>query len=136
MGQCIVVMSWSLSTVVPLTTAHVSRVMAKTKSLHMLCSYLGIPENIWSNAASAASAAEYYVHHSTRPRIVRKMIYVLDNFMEETALADSVMECAEVCVCQVMYMYIYMYIVDCISEKELHINNVYTCTYIDPVAGY
>ena len=60
----------------------------------MLCSHLGIPENIWSNA-SAASAAEYYVHHIRRPRRVRKMIYILDNLMEETGLADSVMECAE-----------------------------------------
>ena len=54
------------------------------------------------------------------------MIYILD-YMKEPGLADSVMECTEppagVCVSS-DDMYMYMYVVDCISEKELH---VHTC---------
>ena len=116
-------MSSSLPTVVPLTTCHVTRVMEKTKNLNLLCINLSIPED---KSGSAASVAEYYVHHSTRSNKVRWMIYYLD-VMEEPGLADSVMECAEppvgVCVSS-DDMYMYMYIVDCISEKELH---VHTC---------
>ena len=120
-------MSSSLPTVVPLTTGHVTRVMEKTKNFNELCSHLSIPED---KRGSAASAAEHYVHHSTLwPNKVRWMIYWLDYNMKEPGLADSVMECAEppagVCVSSDdMYMYMYMYVVDCISEKELH---VHTC---------
>ena len=118
-------MSSSLPTVVPLTTGHVTRVMEKTKNLKLLCEYLRIPDD---KSGSSASAAEHYVHHSTWPRKVRKMIYYLDLYMEEPGLADSVMECAEpppgVCVSS-DDMYMYMYVVDCISENELH---VHTCT--------
>ena len=84
-------MSSSLPTVVPLTTGHVTRVMEKTKNLNVLCSYLNIP---YDKRGSAASAAEHYVHHSTRSNKVRWMIHWLD-VMEEPGLADSVMECAE-----------------------------------------
>ena len=120
-GSVLVMMSSSLPTVVPLTTGHVTRVMEKTKNLNMLCSHLIIPED---KRGSAASAAEYYVHHyGTRYNKVRMMIYYLDYDMEEPGLADSVMECAEppagVCVSSDD-----MYVVDCISEKELH---VHTC---------
>ena len=57
----------------------------------MLCNGLDIPQD---KRGSAASAAEYYVHHSTEPNKVRWMIYWLD-YREEPGLADSVMECAE-----------------------------------------
>ena len=90
-GSVLVVMSSSLPTVVPLTTGHVKYVMEKTKDLNRLCYLLDIPEDKWG---SAVSAADYYVHHSTRSRRVRVMIYYLD-CMEEPDLADSVMECAE-----------------------------------------
>ena len=117
-------MSSPLPTVVPLTTGHVTRVMEKTKNLNKLCLHLDIPQDKWG---SAASAAEYYIHHNTQPRRVREMIFILDYGMEEPGLADSVMECAEppagVCVSS-DDMYMYMYVVDCISEKELH---VHTC---------
>ena len=117
-------MSSSLPTVVPLTTGHVTRVMEKTRSLNRLCDYLQIPED---KSGSAASAAEHYVHHNTLFIKVRYMIFCLDHSMEEPGLADSVMECAEppagVCVAS-DDMYMYMYVVDCISEKELH---VHTC---------
>ena len=125
-GCVLVVMSSSLPTVVPLTTGHVTHVMEKTKDFNQLCEYLGIPED---KIGSAASAAEYYVHHSTDTwtNKVRRMIYCLDYRMEEPGLADSVMECAEppagACVSS-DDMYMYMYVVDCISEKELH---VHTC---------
>ena len=116
-------MSSSLPTVVPLTTGHVTRVMEKTKDLNYLCINLGIPED---KRGSAASAAEHYIHHSTQSRRVKFMIFCLD-LMEEPGLADSVMECAEppagVCLSS-DDMYMYMYVVDCISEKELH---VHTC---------
>ena len=118
-------MSSSLPTVVPLTTGHVTRVMEKTKYLNNLCSVnvLNIPKD---KRGSAASAAEHYVHRSTRSNKVRWMIFCLD-YREELGLADSVMECAEppagVCVSS-DDMYMYMYVVDCISEKELH---VHTC---------
>ena len=85
-------MSSSLPTVVPLTTGHVTRVMEKTKNLNELCSFLSIPVD---KRGSAASAAEHYVHHDTRPNKVRRMINYLDYFMEEPGLVDSVMECAE-----------------------------------------
>ena len=86
------VMSSSLPAVVPLTTGHVRRVMEKTKDLNRLCRRLRIPDD---KRGSAASAAEHYVHHSTQPRRVRWMIYILDLFTKEPDLADSVMECAE-----------------------------------------
>ena len=116
-------MSSSLPTVVPLTTGHVTRVMEKTKDLNHLYALLNIPID---KRGSAASAAEHYVHHSTRSNKVRWMIYYLDyHGMEEPGLADSAMECAEppagVCVSS-DDMYMYMYVVDCISEKELHVH--------------
>ena len=121
-GSVLVVMSSSLPTVVPLTTGHVTRVMEKTKDFNYLCELLDIPKD---KRGSAASAAEYYVHHSTQPRRVRYMIYILDELMKEPGLADSVMECAEppagVCVSS-DDMYMYIYVVDCISEKELHVH--------------
>ena len=120
-GSVLVVMSSSLPTVVPLTTGHVRRVMEKIKDFNELCYLLNIPED---KRGSAACAAEHYVHHSTQPRRVRWMIYTLDYYMGEPGLADSVIECAEtpagVCVSS-DGMYMYMYVVDCISEKELHV---------------
>ena len=105
-------MSSSLPTVVPLTIGHVTRVMEMTKNFIKLCSSLDIPEDKWG---SAASAAEYYVHHSTRSNKVRMMIFCLDHVMEEPGLADSVMECAEppagVCVLS-DDMYMCKYVVD------------------------
>ena len=91
-GSVLVVMSSSLPTVVPLTTGHVTRVMEKTKDFNELCYLLDIPKD---KCGSAASAADYYVHHSTRSRRVRLMIYTLDYYMAEPGPADSVMECAE-----------------------------------------
>ena len=118
-------MSSSLPTVVPLTTGHVTRVMEKTKDFNKLCNYLPIPED---KRGSAASAAEYYVHHNTWSNKVRVMIYYLDYHMEEPGLADSLMECAEppagVCVS---------------SDDMLLIafqRRNYMYTHVGPVAGY
>ena len=125
-------MSLSLPTVVPLTTGHVTRVMEKTKNLNLLYSFLIIPEY---KKGSAASAAEYYVHHnSTESNKVRMMIYILDHIMEEPGLADSVMECAEppagVCVSSDgMYMYICMLLIAFQRRNYMYTN-------VGPMAGY
>ena len=66
------------------------KIFQKTSDLSELCDWLSIPPE---NSTSAVSAADYY-NQSTKPRKVRKLIYELD-FIGDTALADSVMDCAE-----------------------------------------
>ena len=82
-------MSSSLLTAVPLSEGHLKNVFENTSNLSSLCSSLNIPDD----KRTAAGAVEYY-RQSTEPRKVRKMVYWLDS-IGDTALADSVMECAE-----------------------------------------
>ena len=59
-------------------------------NLGVLCIRLNIPDDKRNNAASAS---EHFIQ-STEPMKVRKMIFCLD-LNGDTALADTVMECAE-----------------------------------------
>ena len=88
---CVVVMmSSSLPTALPLTPEKARYVFENTSDLEKLCSYLNIPDDKWNNAASAS---EHFIQ-STEPMKVRRMIWYLD-YIRDTALADTVMECAE-----------------------------------------
>ena len=85
----LVMMSSSLPTALPLTNGHVQNVFEKTKYLRGLCIHLHIPRD----KRTVSSAVQYY-SQSTDPRRARKMVYYLDD-NGDTALADTVMECAE-----------------------------------------
>ena len=61
-----------------------------TSDLGYLCRRLNIPDDKRNNAASAS---EHFLQ-STEPMKVRKMVFYLD-IIGDTALADTVMECAE-----------------------------------------
>ena len=61
-----------------------------TSNLSLFCCYLDIPRDKRNDAITAAD--HYY--QSTEPRKVRELICWLDMF-GDTALADSVMDCAE-----------------------------------------
>ena len=88
MYVCVVVMmSSSLPTALPLTPEKARYVFDNTRDLGELCGYLNIPNN------NAASASEHFIQ-STEPMKVRNMVFYLD-FLRDTALADTVMECAE-----------------------------------------
>ena len=86
----LVMMSSSLPTALPLTKGHVQNVFEKTKNLDILCIHLNIPLD---ESRTVSSAVQYY-SQSTDPRRARKMVYRLD-WNGDTALADTVMECAE-----------------------------------------
>jgi len=81
----------SLLTATPFTVDNVRPIFEKTRNLERLCDYLSIPDDKRTNAATAA---EWYVNHSTWTRTWQWMIYSLD-MMGETALADSIMDHAE-----------------------------------------
>ena len=100
-GCVLVMMSSSLLTALPLSEGHLKNVFENTSHLSYLCSGLNIPSK-----RTAAGAVEYY-RRSTQPRKGRKMVYWLD-IIGDTALADSVMECAEppAGMCIFMFMYI------------------------------
>ena len=88
---CVVVMmSSSLPTALPLTPEKARYVFQNSKNLGVLCLNLNIPDDKRNNAASAS---EHFIQ-STEPMKVRKMVFWLD-FYGDTALADTVMECAE-----------------------------------------
>ena len=65
-------------------------VFENTSDLRRLSDYLSIPDG---ERKDAATAAEYY-YRSRDPVKVRKLIFYLD-CIGDTALADSVMDCAE-----------------------------------------
>ena len=91
MYVCVVVMmSSSLPTALPLTPEKTRFVFENTHGLGVLCLYLNIPGDKRNNAASAS---EHFIQ-STEPMKVRKMVFWLD-WYGYTALADTVMECAE-----------------------------------------
>ena len=69
----------------------VREVFKNTSDLSLLCAYLIIPLDKWSDAATAA---EYYVNHSRKYRRGRRIIWGLDE-IGDTALADSIMSCVE-----------------------------------------
>ena len=101
-GCVLVMMSSSLLTALPLSEGHLKNVFENTRSLRGLCSHLNIPDDKWT----AAGAVEYY-RQSTQPRKGREMVWCLDR-IGDTALADSVMECAEppagtLCMCTISY---------------------------------
>ena len=78
-----------------LTAPHLSRerlrnVFMNTRYLSHLCSCLPIP---YDKRNDAITAADHY-YQSTQPRKVRRLIFYLD-WIGDTALADSVMDCAE-----------------------------------------
>ena len=101
-GCVLVMMSSSLLTALPLSEGHLKNVFENTRNLGHLCHWLNIPDD----KRTAAGAVEYYIR-STQPRKGRKMVYWLDR-IGDTALADSVMECAEppAGMCIFMFMYI------------------------------
>ena len=85
-------MSLSLFTALPPSKATLRNVFQNTSRLSGilgLCHYLNIPDD----KSDVDSATEYY-SNSTDQRKMRKMIFSLD-WMGDTALADSVMEFAE-----------------------------------------
>ena len=84
-------MSSSLPTALPLTPEKARYVFENTSNLEFLCDYLNIPDD---KSNKAASASEHFIQ-STQPMKVRRMIWYLDYFIGDTALADTVMECAE-----------------------------------------
>ena len=91
MYVCVVVMmSSSLPTALPLTPEKARYVFENTSNMGVLCYDLNIPDDKGNNAASAS---EHFIQ-STEPMKVRKMIWCLD-YSGDTALADTVMECAE-----------------------------------------
>ena len=91
MYVCVVVMmSSSLPTALALTPEKARYVFMNTSNLWGVCIRLNIPDDKWNNAASAS---EHFMQ-SKQPMKVRKMIFCLD-LNGDTALADTVMECAE-----------------------------------------
>ena len=84
-------MTSSLLTVTPLTVDSVREVFKNTSDLSTLYFYLNIPRD---KKSDAATAAEYYVNHSRVYRRGRRIIWGLDE-IDDTALADSIMSCAE-----------------------------------------
>ena len=82
-------MSSSLLTALPLSKERLKNVFEKTSDLSDLCLYLHIP----GDKRTVSDAVEYY-YLSTQPMKGRKLIFWLD-VNGDTALADSVMDCAE-----------------------------------------
>ena len=95
-------MSSSLLTALPLSEGHLKNVFQNTSDLSLLCSGLHIP----LDKRTAAGAVEYY-RQSTQPRKGREMVWCLD-MIGHTALADSVMECAEPPAGMCIFMFIYI----------------------------
>ena len=92
MYVCVVVMmSSSLPTALPLTPEKARHVFQNTKNLGVLCSRLNIPVDKRNNAASAS---EHFIQSTEPMKAARKMVFYLD-WYRDTALADTVMECAE-----------------------------------------
>ena len=83
-------MSSSIPTALPLTPEKTRNVFANTRDLRGLCSLFNIPADKMKNAASAT---EHYIQ-STELMKGRKIVFYLD-CNGDTALADTVMECAE-----------------------------------------
>ena len=69
----------------------VREVFKNTSDLNLVCAYLDIPDD---KRSDAATAAEYYVNHSSVYSRGREIIWGLD-VIGDTALADSIMSCAE-----------------------------------------
>ena len=86
----LVMMSSSLLTAHHLSKDRLRNVFMNTSHLSNLCIDLSIPDDI---KRDVVNVTEYY-HKSTQPRKVRKLIFYLD-WNGDTALADSVMDCAE-----------------------------------------
>ena len=84
-------MSSSLLTVVPITVENVRPVLEKTSNLNTLCGNLGIPYN---KCDDAATAADYFVNHSTQYKSWKLIIWRLDE-IGDTDVAESIMENAE-----------------------------------------
>ena len=80
----------SLLTALHLSKDRLRNVFMNTSDLSDLCSDLSIPYDI---KIDVVNVTEYY-HKSTQPRKVRNLISKLDD-IGDTALADSVMDCAE-----------------------------------------
>ena len=94
MSHALVMMS---SCMYLLTAPHLSRdglrnvfMNVNTSNLSLLCIWLNIPDD---KSNDAITAADHY-YQSTQPRKVRELIFSLDR-IGDTALADSVMDCAE-----------------------------------------
>ena len=83
-------MSSSLPTALPLTPEKARYIFNNTSDPGFLCRSLNIPVDKRNNAASAS---EHFIQ-STEPMKGRKMVFWLD-VNGDTALADTVMECAE-----------------------------------------
>ena len=89
----LVMMSSSLPSALPLTKGHLQNVFEKTKNLNVLCNGLNTGVVVIPSIMSVSSAVRYY-SQDKGPRRARKMVYCLD-MNGDTALADTVMECAE-----------------------------------------
>ena len=79
----------SLLTALPPSKATLKNVFENTRNLDYLCDRLNIPDH----KRDVDSAVEYFAQETDQMKM-RKMIFWLDR-MGDTALADSVMECAE-----------------------------------------
>ena len=89
--MCVVVMmSSSLPTALTLTPEKARYVFENTSDLGFLCSGLNIPRDKRNNATCAS---DHFIQ-STVPMKGRNMVFWLD-YIGGTALADTVMECAE-----------------------------------------
>ena len=80
----------SLPTALPLTPEKAKYVFENTRNLERLCISFNIPDDKINNGGSAS---ELFIQ-STEPMKVRRIILWLE-WNQETALADTVMECAE-----------------------------------------
>ena len=82
-------MSSFLLTALPLSKERLKKVFENTRDLSRLCNSLDIPRD----KRTVSDAVEYY-YQSTDPMKGRRMVFWLD-VVGDTALADSVMDCAE-----------------------------------------
>ena len=86
----LVIMSSCLLTAPHLSRDRLRNVFSNTSDLSDLCDYLSIPDDKRNDAITITD--HYY--QSTQPRKVRRLIFHLD-WIGDTGLADSVMDCAE-----------------------------------------
>ena len=84
--------SSSLLTVVPITVENVRPVLEKTRNLNYLCIHLEIPAY---KRDDAATAADYFVNHVTTQRRSWKWIIWGLDYIDDTDVAESIMENAE-----------------------------------------
>ena len=88
--SAVVIISSSPLTALPIIPEAARNIFENTRFLWGLCNFLNVPHDKRDNAARAS---EHFIQ-SIEPMKVRRMIWCLD-WNGDTALADTVMECAE-----------------------------------------